>query len=271
MRLNRSRKADPTSTLSSAEIKAYRTAIAQIQCLARESRPDVAGGASLQSAALPHPLVSDATLVNELCAQQKATASQKITSWPLDPLSLTFVTVSDAGRPGSARRHRAQGAWLILAADASIRNNLRARVPLLSWRSQRIERAVASTGAAETLSLSSAVAEAQWLQAAWRDLMFHDVQVPDWASSQSPFSVVLSKDCVLAQDVSTVSVVDAKSIFDTLSRNCAGSRADRRNAIEVAVLRDSMSSIGSQIRWIPHGRMAADPVTKADPGPVRPA
>eukprot|EP00959_Pyramimonas_sp_CCMP1952_P050483 1054902-Pyramimonas_sp.AAC.1 len=26
-----------------------------------------------------------------------------------------------------------------------------------------------------------------------------------------------------------------------------------------------MSSLGSQIRWVPHGRMAADSFTKADP------
>eukprot|EP00959_Pyramimonas_sp_CCMP1952_P056384 1177448-Pyramimonas_sp.AAC.1 len=26
-----------------------------------------------------------------------------------------------------------------------------------------------------------------------------------------------------------------------------------------------MSAVGSQVRWVPHGRMAADPLTKADP------
>ena len=97
---------------------------------------------------------------------------------------------------------------------------------------------VASTGAAETLSLSSAVAEAQWLQVMWRDMIFNDVSKPNWHCGQSPFSVVLSKDCTLSEGVSSVSVVDAKSIFDTLSRNSAGSWADRRNSIELAVVQD---------------------------------
>eukprot|EP00959_Pyramimonas_sp_CCMP1952_P065964 1377201-Pyramimonas_sp.AAC.1 len=75
---------------------------------------------------------------------------------------MTFVTVSDAGGPGSARRNGAQGGWMVLAADSSIRQNCRARVSLLAWRSTRLKRVVASTGAAETLSLSAALAEAQW-------------------------------------------------------------------------------------------------------------
>eukprot|EP00959_Pyramimonas_sp_CCMP1952_P420388 8805564-Pyramimonas_sp.AAC.1 len=72
----------------------------------------------------------------------------------------------------------------------------------------------------------------------WRDLLFNDVCKPDWHLSQAPFSVVLSRDCTLSEGVSSLSVVDAKSMFDTLSRNSAGSRQDRRTAIELAVVRD---------------------------------
>ena len=69
------------------------------------------------------------------------------------------------------------GAWLARAADSEIRQNRRARVSLLSWRSSRLKRVVASAGAAEALSLSAAVAEAQWLQVLWRNLIF--MTLPD--------------------------------------------------------------------------------------------
>ncbi len=62
-----------------------------------------------------------------------------------------------------------------------------------------------------------------------------------------------------------VSVVDAQSVFDTLPKNTSGSKADRRNAIELAIIRDTMSALGSQVRWVPHGRMPADAMTKIDP------
>eukprot|EP00959_Pyramimonas_sp_CCMP1952_P461440 9481582-Pyramimonas_sp.AAC.1 len=66
-----------------------------------------------------------------------------------------------------------------MAADGSIRENRRAMAGVLSWRSQRIKRAVASAVAAETLALSAATAEAQWVQVLWRDSVFGDVPRPD--------------------------------------------------------------------------------------------
>ncbi len=69
----------------------------------------------------------------------------------------------------------------------------------------------------------------------------------------------------MAEASGTVSVVDAKSVFDTLSNNTSWSKADRRNAIELAIIRDTMSALGSQVRWVPHGRMPADAMTKIDP------
>eukprot|EP00959_Pyramimonas_sp_CCMP1952_P231529 4839438-Pyramimonas_sp.AAC.1 len=76
---------------------------------------------------------------------------------------------------------------------------------------------------------------------------------------------MLAKECCLGEAASGLSVVDAKSVFDVLSRNSAGSRADRRNAVELAVIRDSLASVGSRVRWVPHARMPSDPLTKVDP------
>eukprot|EP00959_Pyramimonas_sp_CCMP1952_P314478 6583165-Pyramimonas_sp.AAC.1 len=53
--------------------------IAQVQWVARESRPDVSGCASLQSAALPSPTVADAQLVIKACKYIKSTACQRLT------------------------------------------------------------------------------------------------------------------------------------------------------------------------------------------------
>ncbi|CAK0889365.1 unnamed protein product, partial [Prorocentrum cordatum] len=60
--LDKHRRGETSSALTAAEISSYRTTVAQIQWLARESRPDVCGGASLLAAALPEPTVEDALM-----------------------------------------------------------------------------------------------------------------------------------------------------------------------------------------------------------------
>ena len=265
MKLDSNNRSDKTRKLDKGEIHLYRSMCAQIQWVARESRPEVAGSASMLNSALPDPTVEHALVGIKVCKFLRSIASQVITILPLDLHSLNFVAVSDAGGPGTAKNDGSQGAWLVMAADASIRQNKRARVSILSWRSTRLKRAVSSTVAAETLSLSAALAEAQWLQVLFRDAVFQDVSVPNWQVTSGPFTAVLSSGCHLAEASDTVSVVDAKSVFDTLSKNTSGSEADRRNAIELAIIRDTMSTLGSQARWVPHGRMPADAMTKIDP------
>eukprot|EP00959_Pyramimonas_sp_CCMP1952_P198436 4150883-Pyramimonas_sp.AAC.1 len=86
--------------------------IAQAQWLDSETRPDVFGSAPLLSAALPSPTVEGALLGIKVVQHLKFSASQRITIWPLDASSVTFVAISDAGGPWSAKRGGAQGAWL---------------------------------------------------------------------------------------------------------------------------------------------------------------
>ena len=123
MRLDPQRKPDRTRKLDKSEVHLYRSMCAQIQWVARESRPEVAGSASMLNSALPEPTVEHALLGIKVCKFLRGTASQVVTIWPLDLHSLNFVTVSDAGGPGTANNEGCQGAWLVMAADATVRQN----------------------------------------------------------------------------------------------------------------------------------------------------
>ena len=48
-------------------------------------------------------------------------------------------------------------------------------------------------------------------------------------------------------------------------KECAGSRQDRRIAVDLAIVRVTLKGQGSHIRWIPHPLMPADSMTKVDP------
>ena len=59
-------------------------------------------------------------------------------------------------------------------------------------------------------------------------------------------------------------MVEAKSVFDTLLSQTAGSKQDRRTSVDLALLRPSFNGSGTTIRWIPHPRMPVDIMTKSD-------
>ena len=137
----------------------------------------------------------------------------------------------------------------------------------MAWRSGKLRRQVASTLAGETLALSSALGEAEWLQILLLDVTRGNVVNERWRDNLGPFVALLKEQCEVLgppRPSDNVSIVDAKGIYDTLSKLTSGSKSDRRAAIDLAVIRGTMDRIGSAIRWIPHPFMPVDCLTKSD-------
>lgn len=57
-------------------------------------------------------------------------------------------------------------------------------------------------------------------------------------------------------------IIDAKSLYDAVIKQSPSSRQDRRTAVELAIIVESMRKSGSCLRWTPHPRMPADVLTK---------
>jgi len=55
-------------------------------------------------------------------------------------------------------------------------------------------------------------------------------------------------------------------VYDALQKEGATSSRDRRTALELAVIVESLARNQSSIRWVPHSRMPVDALTKADVG-----
>ena len=109
---------------------------------------------------------------------------------------------------------------------------------------------MASTFAGETLALTQGVAELEWVQALYRDIVFNDVVAPDWDLRVQRYAVVLPRGSELAGNQDAVAVVDAKSVFDSLMKQTAGSKQDRRTSVDLSLLRQSFGASGTAIRWI---------------------
>ena len=99
---------------------------------------------------------------------------------------MIFATSSDAGGVATDKSDKAQLAWQVYAADSSLASGSRARVSPLAWRSHRAKRAVPSTLAGEVQALSGALAEAEWLQLLFLDVLQGSVVTEEWRDKVGP-------------------------------------------------------------------------------------
>ena len=65
------------------------------------------------------------------------------------------------------------------------------------------------------------------------------------------------KDC----ELDIASITDAKSLYDALVQE-QYTGAEKRAALEVCVIRDSLESLGGKARWVPHDKDPVDCLTK---------
>ena len=61
-----------------------------------------------------------------------------------------------------------------------------------------------------------------------------------------------------------LSIIDAKSVYDSVIRNGSSRKQDRRTAIDLAMARETLQHVQATIRWCPRTKMLADSLTKAE-------
>ena len=94
------------------------------------------------------------------------------------------------------------------------------------------------------------------------ELLAADFQVRDWRKyiGQQGYSAFTKFE--KTEDVrDALALVDAKSLYDLLVNETTGG-SDRRNALDVQVLREELAELKGQIRWVEHLEMPADCLTK---------
>ena len=119
-----------------------------------------------------------------------------------------------------------------------------------------MHRVVNSTLAAESQSLSKGLGELSWSVTVYKDLTTEHFDLKEWQSAlRDQRMMSLNRvDCdeTLKQ---SLCVVDAKSLFDHLVKETVGCTDDKRTAIEMQVIRQSMQETNAIIKWVPHPKM----------------
>ena len=274
MELSRGRRGKKEDALSEEEFRAFRSTLYRVSWVAHQTRPEVSGTVSILASRMHNARVSDAIYLNKAIGHLRSSATQPLRIRGYEPQQMTFIGVSDAGGvDGEVRGNNeagliedpVQGAWMVLTSNTLPTHDRRIPVSVISWRSSKLKRRVTSTMAGETQALSQCLGEVEWLQVMHQDLVYGDVDTKNYHKNLSPFLALLPDKCQLAANRGPqCALTDAKSLYDSIFKQCPSSRQDRRNALELAVVIDVVQRSGSQVRWTPHQRMPVDMLTKVD-------
>ena len=135
--------------------------------IAKGSRPEASGSASILAQHLKAPTVSDVLIANRVVKFLRSSASQCLPIWRHDRRNLRVISVSDAGGiggPPTENGEHVQNAHLIMVADDGVRQGVHSK---------------ASTLAGATIAMAAALADAEWAQIMIQDILDQTVTVRD--------------------------------------------------------------------------------------------
>jgi transposase InsO family protein/G:T-mismatch repair DNA endonuclease (very short patch repair protein) len=217
--------------LNKSEQRQFRSLVGQLNWVSTTTRPDISFEVLELSMMFKHPTIADIIRLNKAVKKVK---SQSV--WILFPKmsidnSLCLLAISDAAFANLVDRVSSGAGYIILLCDKD-----RKCCPLV-WTSNKIQRVVNSTLAAEMLSLSNAVKEAQFLRAIIIELVGSHINLP------------------------IKSIVDNQSVKDALYSNKMVD--DKRLRIETAALKQFIDT-GEllDVTYLPGDEMLADSLTK---------
>jgi hypothetical protein len=275
IQLVKGRRQATDRNLSTEEFNSLRSLIYKINWVARESRPEAAGLASIMASKLKEAKIDDILTVNKFVNFLRSTAERPLKIWRFDPSAMCFIVCSDAGGINTKGLElqdedglptdATQGAWIVLTAERLPCGRQRVRASPMAWRSSKLKRKVFSTYGGETQAMLQGVNEVDWLQIMYRDATAHDVQLKNWRNSLSPHMLVMPGECVLGGRQQQCSVTDAKSLYDCLLREHPTGKQDRKSALELSIVLKDLQETKSMVRWVPHQKMLVDCLTKEDP------
>ncbi|OLP86861.1 Copia protein [Symbiodinium microadriaticum] len=262
VQLSKGRRSEPKALANDSEINQMRAVIGALNWLAKEGRPDASAAASLGASTFPKPVVQDILDVNAAVKLLKERPELTIKIRSIEPSKLAWGVISDASF-GNAHAGHSQGAYAVLAFDEKLKDGFRVPCSLMSWRSGRIQKVVNSTLAAETQSLSKGLGELSWIVTLYNELTDPSFDLIEWEARLKRNRVLaMAPDTSSDGLKSSLCIIDAKALFDHLSRETTGPSQDKRTGLEIQVVRQHMNSIAGEVRWVPDPHVVVDGLTK---------
>ena len=244
-------KESPLMQITPEEASSLKSVLGGALWLAKETRPDLAVQVSQGQQLLPSPTLGEARTVGNVVrrAKQYKTLSWKILPIPFHDLRICLHT--DAAF-ANAKKQGTQAGYLVGITTDEMQAGKPAPWSPCAWKSYRLKRVVGSTFAGESQVLTDGLGHAEWISCHLAEAKYAD------------FS--LSKRDQFLSDFKLQAIVDCKSIYDHLQNYASpGSIGDKRVAIDLVIIRETLKRVGGLIRWVPTWLQLADAMTKESP------
>ena len=245
--VDRARRKQENLEVTENERQNLRGLIGSLQYAATNTRPDVAARLSFLQSKINIACIRDLLEANRLLGDAKQHGHLKITISCIPKDDIRMVSYSDASF-ATREKQQSQKGGLFLAVHKDIFQQKSAIASPLIWYSKKIDRVVASTLAAETYALSSAVDMIDWIRLVWE--WIKNPLIP-W---KEPEKVWKSAD-------PSISVIDCKSLFDVITKNTTPQCQEHRTLIEALVIKDHIQN-GIKPHWVHSAAQLADALTK---------
>ena len=248
--LSRERRRQKDSPLVEKEKSQLRGVAGALNWLTGASRPDLASLTASVQQSIANGSVADIAKANHAVAEARDHRRTTITIHPIPLHSLKLLVTADASW-GTEPDLKSQGAHMVCATTSDVEEGHACIVSPLKWKSQKQERAVSSTLAAELLTVSKGVAEATWMREFFLEAQDEKFELEGGNKNK----------------ISIVAVTDNKPLYDHINGD-HGICQDKRLAIEVLILRRDVHQFGVKLRWVDTKQMLVDCMTKTSVKPT---
>ena len=248
IRISKERSKKPWLIANPQEVSALRAVNGALSWLSTQTRPDLAVQTSQSQQCFPQPTVQDLLQANQAVRRARQQSDLKIHVPYINPEELTLCFWSDAAFANTDEL-KTQGGWLVGFTSDRMRQGTDVAVHCFAWKSYRLPRVVSSTMGGEAQAFSTAAGMCEWIS-----LMLSECL-------DGPFLLEDAESVLLKRK--PIGMTDCRSLFDHLnSLSSGGVLDDRRTAIDIAIIRQSIRRTGLEARWVPTGHMLADGLTK---------
>ena len=237
----------PLIEINQNEASSLKSVLGGALWLARETRPDLAVQVSQGQQLLPRPTLGVGNVVRR--AKQYKSMSWKILPIPFPELRPCLHT--DAAF-ANAKKQGTQAGYLVGVTTDELHAGKPAPWSPCVWKSYRLKRVAGSTFAGESQVLSDGLGHAEWIAC-------HLAEAKN-------FDFSLTRRETMLGEFKLQAIVDCKSIYDHLQNFASpGSVSDKRVAIDLVIVRETLARMGGVIRWAPTWLQLADAMTKESP------
>lgn len=270
--LSKDRQRNKENEANEKEVAALRAINGAANWLSSQSRPDLSVQTSFSQQCFPKPKVKDLLYANQVVHRAKQYSHVEITVKyiPINELCVCFH--SDAGF-GNAKANSTQAGYVAAFSNIKLADNESSVWSPFAWKSYKLPRKVASTLAGESQAYATAAAVSEWMALMLAEAIggqFDLRSSSHWQDTTAP-TVVISgmklRDQI--EKIPIIGITDCKSLYDNLNSMSSVSKTDdKRVAIDIAIVRQSMSRCGLITRWCPTELMLADGLTKDQVDPA---